>query len=261
MLYTLSVPGPSSCLSGRTEEVEEEMEEGSDASERQMAESEDGDENSDAEDGLNVEGFEREENIVTNDPGLWPAVCTDQDREDIVRKLAVTMREKKVEMPCDSGGKPFPEYLNYTKSANKREKIKRDWLTFSQSNQSLYCIPCVLFSSIQKKPSCSALASQNGFKMCHVKWRHMYNKLPIHERSDAHRDCYLRWKNLQRSVLQDKGIDSLLNREFQTEIEKNRAILERLLDVTLHLASRNLPFRGKTSDLDDVHNGNFLGTL
>ncbi|ROL41869.1 Zinc finger MYM-type protein 1 [Anabarilius grahami] len=246
---------------GRTEEVEEEMEEGTDASERQMAESEDGDENSDAEDGLNVEGFEREENIVTNDPGLWPAVCTDQDREDIVRKLAVTMREKKVEMPCDSGGKPFPEYLNYTKSANKREKIKRDWLTFSQSNQSLYCIPCVLFSSIQKKPSCSALASQNGFKMCHVKWRHMYNKLPIHERSDAHRDCYLRWKNLQRSVLQDKGIDSLLNREFQTEIEKNRAILEKLLDVTLHLASRNLPFRGKTSDLDDVHNGNFLGTL
>lgn len=128
MLYTLSVPGPSSCLSGRTEEVEEEMQEGTDASERQMAESEDGDENSDAEDGLNVEGFEREENIVTNNPGLWPAVCTDQHREDIVRKWAVTMREKKVEMPCDSGGKPFPEYLNYTKSANKREKIKRGLL-------------------------------------------------------------------------------------------------------------------------------------
>ncbi|CAM4659661.1 unnamed protein product [Leuciscus chuanchicus] len=54
---------------GRTEEVEEEMEEGTDASEIQMAESEDGDEKSDAEDGLNVEGFEREENLVTNDPG------------------------------------------------------------------------------------------------------------------------------------------------------------------------------------------------
>jgi len=230
------------------------VEEGIDASETQMAESEDGDENSDAEDGLNVEGFEREENLVTNDPGLWPAVCTDQDREDIVRKLAVTMREKKVEMPCDSEGKPFPEYLNYTKSANKREKIKRDWLTFSQSNQSLYCIPCVLFSNIQKKPSCTGhWPGQNGFKMCHVKWCRMYNKLPIHERSDAHRDCYLRWKNLQRSVLQDKGLDSLLNREFQAE--KNRAILERLLDVTC------LPFRGKTSDLDDIHNGNFLCTL
>ena len=61
--------------------------------------------------------------------------------------------------------------------------------------------------------------------------------------------------------MKDRGVDSLLNKELQTEIEKNRAILERLLDVTLHLASRNLPFRGKTKDLDDIHNGNFLGTL
>lgn len=37
--------------------------------------------------------------------------------------------------------------------------------------------------------------------------------------------------------------------------------MERLLDVTLHLASRNLPFKGKTKDLDDIHNGNCLGTL
>lgn len=29
----------------------------------------------------------------------------------------------------------------------------------------------------------------------------------------------------------------------------------------LHLASRNLPFRGKTKKLGDVHNGNYLGTL
>ncbi len=31
--------------------------------------------------------------------------------------------------------------------------------------------------------------------------------------------------------------------------------------MTLHLASRHLAFKGKTSTLDDVHNGNFLGTL
>ena len=46
-----------------------------------------------------------------------------------------------------------------------------------------------------------------------------------------------------------------------SEIEKNVALLTRLLDVTLHLASRNLPFRGKTQTLGDVHNGNYLGTL
>ena len=46
--------------------------------------------------------------------------------------------------------------------------------------------------------------------------------------------------------MKDSGVDVLLNKQLQTEIEKNRAILERLSDVTLHLASRNLPFRGKT---------------
>lgn len=74
-------------------------------------------------------------------------------------------------MPCDSEGKPFPDYLNYTKAANKRERVKRDWLTFSQSNNSLYCVPRVLFSHVQKRPSPSALTSQNGYKMCDVKWR------------------------------------------------------------------------------------------
>lgn len=46
-----------------------------------------------------------------------------------------------------------------------------------------------------------------------------------------------------------------------SEIEKNVALLTRLLDVTLHLSSRNLPFRGKRNTLGDVHNGNYLGTL
>lgn len=32
----------------------------------------------------------------------------------------------------------------------------------------------------------------------------------------------------------------------QSETEKNRALLQRILDVTLHVASRNLPFRAKT---------------
>lgn len=57
------------------------------------------------------------------------------------------------------------------------------------------------------------------------------------------------------------GINYYLQRQMQPEIERNRALLERLLDVTLHLAARNLPFRGKTQELGNVHNGNFLATL
>lgn len=46
---------------------------------------------------------------------------------------------------------------------------------------------------------------------------------------------------------------------MQSEMGKNRLLLERLLDAALHLASRNLAFRGNTTDLDDVHIRSFLG--
>lgn len=97
--------------------------------------------------------------------------------------------------------------------------------------------------------------------MCDVKWRRMYDKFPSHENNRAHRDCYWKWNNLQCSIMAAKGTDHHLQRQMQSETERNIALLEWLLDVMLHLASRNLPFRGKTEKLGDVHNGNYLGTL
>lgn len=61
------------------------------------------------------------------------------DRETTVRKLAT--RDVDLEMPQDSEGKPFPEYLQYTKATNAREKLKRDWIIHSKSTNALYCIP------------------------------------------------------------------------------------------------------------------------
>ncbi|XP_066950611.1 zinc finger MYM-type protein 1-like [Macrobrachium rosenbergii] len=45
------------------------------------------------------------------------------------------------------------------------------------------------------------------------------------------------------------------------ETEEWRAILMRLLDVTLHCASRGLPFQGDNNVIGDPRNGNFLGIL
>lgn len=42
---------------------------------------------------------------------------------------------------------------------------------------------------------------------------------------------------------------------------KRKAILKRLLDVTLFLASRGLPFQGISTKIRDVNNGNFLDIL
>lgn len=132
--------------------------------------------------------------LLSVDPGFWPARPTDNGRASIVRKIAVREDE---EMPNDGEGKPFPDYLKYSKAPNGREKVKRDWLVHSKCLNALFCIPHVLFSHSLKRPSRSSLKSIQGYKMSNVKWRRMYDKFPSHENNRAHRECYLKWKDLQ----------------------------------------------------------------
>uniref|UniRef100_H3ASL1 Uncharacterized protein n=1 Tax=Latimeria chalumnae TaxID=7897 RepID=H3ASL1_LATCH len=159
------------------------------------------------------------------------------------------LMELRNSIPADSDGRSFSEYLLYSKSSNGREKIKRDWLTWSKSKGALFCIPCLLLSNELEKKSCIT-----------GKWCKLYQKLLEHERSSQHQHCYWQWRNLQQS-LQSNGINSQLQKQIQSETEKHKALLERLLDATLFLASRNLTFRGSSSKIGDAHNGNFLGVL
>ena len=86
-------------------------------------------------------------------------------------------------------------------------------------------------------------------------------QIHYHEASKPHKTCYLKWKNLKFSLIEAKGVDSGQQKQIQLEVDRNKAILERIFDVTLSLASRNLAFRWSTDNLDDVRNGNFLELL
>ncbi|XDV16533.1 hypothetical protein PO909_016205, partial [Leuciscus waleckii] len=77
----------------------------------------------------------------------------------------------------DKDGKAFPSYLQYVKSANGREKIRRDWLIHSDSANALFCIPCLLFSHEQTRPSKSALNSKDGLKLADIKWQEHLEKV------------------------------------------------------------------------------------
>lgn len=57
------------------------------------------------------------------------------------------------------------------------------------------------------------------------------------------------------------GLDSQLQKGLDSETKKCVTLLERLLDVTLFLASINLVFQGSSQRIGDLHNGNFLGVL
>uniref|UniRef100_H3AJL3 Uncharacterized protein n=1 Tax=Latimeria chalumnae TaxID=7897 RepID=H3AJL3_LATCH len=168
--------------------------------------------------------------------------------------------ELKNSIPADCDDRSFPEYLLYSISSNGQEKTKRDWLMWSKSKRALFCIPCLLFSNELEKKSSSALCKKEGFNPVTGKWCKLYEKLPEHERSNQHQHCYWQWRNLQQS-LQGKRIDSQIQKQIQSEAEKQRSLLERLLDATLFLASRNMAFRGSSSKIGDAHSGNFLSVL
>lgn len=86
----------------------------------------------------------------------------------------------------------------------------------------MHCIASHVSSKEYKRPSLSAMNSQDGYKMFDVQWHRMYDKFPDFENNKSHRDCYFKWKNLKQTVLAGSGIDSQLQKQIQTEIEKKK---------------------------------------
>jgi len=199
------------------------------------------------------------------DPGLWPEHINDDIRQQIIATNLsnfdnIFKMRKAISKDCN--GKIFSEFLLYTKSSNNREKYPRDWLIYSSSKKTLHCFPCLLFSEnlTESIKSRSVLAKRSGFSPKTIPWKKLYSRLPLHENSETHRTCYCKWKNVQQSLF-GFGVDNQLQKKILSEAEKRKAILKRLLDVTLFLASRGLPFQGSSTKIGEVNNGNFLGIL
>ncbi|KAG8444242.1 hypothetical protein GDO86_009431 [Hymenochirus boettgeri] len=203
------------------------------------------------------------ENLDWKDPAFWPETLKDTDRKVIVcsgLKTEEELKEMAPSMPKVAEGRPFSEFLLYAKSSNGREKILRDWLSWSNSKQRLYCITCLAFSTDYSSKGVSFLCRKEGFEPAKNKWHRLYMRLPEHEQSSQHRKHYWSWRTLQKSI-GGQGIDAEVKRNLARQADKFTLLLQRLLDVTLYLASRNLAFRGSTQKIGDLKNGNFLGTL
>ena len=52
----------------------------------------------------------------------------------------------------------------------------------------------------------SSFSSRDGWGT-EKKWKKLWDRIPDHEKSDAHKNCYLRWRELQRRLENDTGIN------------------------------------------------------
>ena len=133
----------------------------------------------------------------------------------------------------------------------------RDWLVWSQSAQGLFCFPSCLFEGCEQQLS-MLTRPDAGLK---DNWRKLYDRIQSHQRNCAHLSHYCDWKSLQESLKKHSGVDAALQKQIEAETTKWHGILKCILDVTLFLTERNLPFHGCSSRSGHPDNGLFLGAL
>ena len=191
------------------------------------------------------------------DIGMSPAAPTTLEIEEMIRKGHLPHPQQ---FPNDTTGRKFPTSVLKFKQQNG-EVSSRRWLVFSPAKSALFCLPCRLFpSAVDQGSSQSILASANGWSTAQ-KWRKLFDRLPEHEHSTAHKKCYLAWREVERRLEESSGVDMFTDERILSEAQKWKKILTRIIDVVVFLGERGLPFRGSSQRIGDIHNGNFLGLI
>ncbi|KAJ8869812.1 hypothetical protein PR048_028821 [Dryococelus australis] len=182
--------------------------------------------------------------LYLKDPGTWPDVIKDTVRQSIVSCAYKYEEFVSKTFPKDGTLKPFSDYLLSSKSINNRESYPR--IGWFGALQEKHFTVFHVFCSKKTFLHLFNLAKRERFTPSKTQWKKLYNRLPAHENSAEHRNGYCKRKSLQQTLL-CKGIDSELQKQIACEADKWKAILRRLLDVTLFSASRNLPFQGDST--------------
>jgi hypothetical protein len=127
------------------------------------------------------------------------------------------------------------------------EKIPRTWLCYSPSKGCVFCFACKLFPS-------SITQFNTGF----YDWKHADERISSHEDSPEHRAAMVALCTRHRSTGQ---VDADLVRQYNSECQYWRNVLQRLCHVIQFLCERGLPLRGANEQLNTSSNGNYLGLL
>ena len=179
--------------------------------------------------------------------------------QDVETALKLGPKSNPNHFPKDCKGRRFPVNIFKYKLQNGDNSV-RDWLVWSEARKALFCFSCRLFKSQNTVVGVSVLCSVDGWSM-NMGWKKLYNRVPEHEHSISHRQCYLQWHTTERRLSVTAGVNMQLEKRLLSEMEKWREILKRVIDVVLFISERGLAFRGSSQRIGSIHNGNFLGII
>lgn len=136
----------------------------------------------------------------------------------------------------------------FIESWSMEKKIKRSWIMYSKTKDSLYCFCCKIFS-------------QKDFKLIREglsDWKYINHLLKAHKDSQEHNTNMPTWKELEVRLERGLTIDKQEIALAGAERNRWRVVLTRLVAIIQSLAERNIALRGSTDTLNKPDNGNFL---
>jgi len=125
------------------------------------------------------------------------------------------------------------------------EKQLRQFLVYSESRGSVFCIPCFLLNGTSQFAKRS-----EGFN----DWKNGQSRLTAHENSVEHRECVLHLG--ARGQIAGR-IDNEFASQLETGIKYWKDMLKRVVAVVKKFSIQSIPFRGHNYGLGSTHTGNF----
>lgn len=155
--------------------------------------------------------------------------------------------------PKDANNRSFSENYYFTKKSAAGNKVPRYWLCYSAKLNCAYCEPCWLFAD-RCHPSFhpSWIQGIND-------WQGLSKKIKVHEQSHIHLNASIAYDMNKNN----ETLEYITESTFKENLQFWRNTLTRIIDVILHLAILNIPFRGHRENMNDPNSnsGNFLGII
>lgn len=185
---------------------------------------------------------------IVHDPYTWPDILSEYFREKIVKSGLPTIPNRCTTYP-QQNGRSFNNNIFYATHTNGSH-FKREWLIYSKSSDSVYCLFCALFN-------------QNSNRFCatgrgYSDWKNIKREVANHENSFKHHSAFKSWLEFSKRLKTNQTIDSLQQKLLSKEIDRWKEVMKRLVASVQFLAQQSLAFRGHTNKLYDKNNGNFL---
>ncbi|XP_047129453.1 zinc finger MYM-type protein 5-like [Hydra vulgaris] len=191
---------------------------------------------------------EKTDNVIPQDPALWPLLINHNTRAIIVEREPQQIKD--ISFPNDKNNRKFSVF-HYLRKLPNGEELCRSWLLYSVLKDSVFCFCCKLFS--MKAIGISSLTHTGSSD-----WKNMAAILSSHEKSPEHLQNYQKWKELHQRLQRNSTIDEEILRKMKNEEKYWQQILKRLIALVRVLGEQNLAFRGTNETLYSANNGNFL---